>query len=71
VNTQRIREYYTVYDAVWLAARGPLFGMLCIGCLELRLGRQLVPNDFPPLPINTGQRHRSARLLERLGRGGK
>jgi hypothetical protein len=71
VNTQRIREYYVVHDCVWLAARGPEFGMLCIGCLEARLGWQLVPDDFPPLPINTGPKSRSARLLERLGHGGK
>jgi hypothetical protein len=59
-----------VLDAVWLAARGPEFGMLCIGCLEARLGRQLVPDDFASVPLKPGRGHRSARLLERLGRSG-
>lgn len=27
-------------------------GMLCIGCLETRLGRRLVPEDFLDAPIN-------------------
>jgi hypothetical protein len=48
VNTERIKEYYM---AVWLAAHAPLFGMLCIGCLEARLGRQLVLDDFPRAPM--------------------
>jgi len=71
VNTRRIKEYYMVRDAVWIAARGPLLGMLCIGCLEARLGRRLVPDDFASVPLNTGRGHRSARLLERLGCGDK
>ena len=41
-------EYdYSVEDAVW-AASGlePGGGLLCIGCLERRLGRRLTRNDF-------------------------
>jgi hypothetical protein len=62
-------EVYHVKDAVWKKAgmRG-WNGCLCIGCLELRLGRQLRPNDFAkhdretwaPLPC-------SDRLSDRRG----
>ena len=40
-----------VTDAVWAAAKGGRT-YLCIGCLERRLGRKLVPVDFTPLPVN-------------------
>ena len=42
-------EVYTVHHHVWKAAgMEPFSGCLCIGCLELRLGRRLMPDDFPP-----------------------
>lgn len=40
-------------------------GCLCIGCLELRLGRRLVPKDFPEHPFNRMPGTR--RLMERRG----
>jgi hypothetical protein len=41
-------EVYMVKPAVWKAAGMADFGgCLCIGCLEKRLGRTLVPKDFP------------------------
>lgn len=60
VNTSDIGEYYMVLDAVWQSAvpsRGSYYGadggvMLCIGCLESRLGRRLVSADFIDAPIN-------------------
>jgi hypothetical protein len=40
-------EVYTVKSAVWRAAGMEDFGgCLCIGCLEIRIGRTLVPKDF-------------------------
>jgi hypothetical protein len=60
-----IAEYYAVHDAVWAAAgMAPNSGMLCIGCLEERLGRQLVGADFLPgatinAPIGCSPRMRS------------
>ena len=40
-------EVYMVKPAVWKAAGMRGFdGCLCIGCLEMRIGRTLVPNDF-------------------------
>jgi hypothetical protein len=41
-------EVYTVKPQVWQAAgMEDMGGCLCIGCLEKRIGRTLVPKDFP------------------------
>lgn len=68
INTQEINEYYTVHDEVWLAAHPADHGLLCIGCLENRLGRALTADDFPCYPINTGAFNQSDRLKDRLRR---
>jgi hypothetical protein len=69
VNTLAIGEWYIVKDEVWKAA-GRLGDLtdsffLCIGCLELRLERRLMPDDFTDAPVNdpTGS---SRRLRDRL-----
>ena len=44
-------------------------GMLCIGCLETRLGRRLRRADFTDVPLNWHPRYmlnNSARLKQRL-----
>jgi hypothetical protein len=59
-------EVYYVKPQTWKAAGiGVDGGCLCIGCLELRLGRNLTPKDFPEHPFNrmTGTK----RLLDRRG----
>jgi hypothetical protein len=40
--------------------------MLCIGCLENRIGGVLTPSDFPAFPINRGYFAMSERLLSRV-----
>lgn len=68
-NTHEIGEYYMVTDSVWTKA-GMTDGMLCIGCLEDRIGRRLTKKDFPDYPINTEEMDwntRSKRLKNRLG----
>jgi len=40
--------------------------MLCIGCLENRIGGKLTARDFLELPINQGFFPRSARFMDRL-----
>jgi hypothetical protein len=40
-----------VHSEVWTLA-GMKKGFLCIGCLEKRIGRELVPADFTDVPIN-------------------
>jgi hypothetical protein len=72
VHTGDTHEYFVVLDEVWHAS-GAVDGMLCIGCIEARLGRMLKPEDFKAMPVNdmmTGPASfRSARLNHRLGRG--
>jgi hypothetical protein len=67
VSTVHNHEYYMVKKKVWRAVGNPK-GMLCIGCLEGRLGRQLVRTDFLKCPVNSDLDHRrSDRLSDRLG----
>lgn len=65
VNTNKIREYYMVEFKLWYSVAGK--GMLCVGCLEERLGRFLTPEDFIEAPINYGIFGSSERLQDRLG----
>lgn len=69
--TETTPEYYMVQDELWVQARKqPVNGKpellvtatLCIGCLEARLGRQLVAADFQ---YTIGKL--SARLQDRVG----
>jgi len=65
-NTLDMNEYYMVSDAIWDCVDGGEH-MLCIGCLEDRLGRRLTCVDFPDLPVNTIHKsRRSSRLQDRL-----
>jgi hypothetical protein len=67
-DTLGIDEYYMVTDSVWGDAT-PFDegGMLCIECLELRLGRILVQADFMDCPVNSGSVfEQSPRLKARL-----
>lgn len=67
VDTGKIGEHYFVYTDLWLAAVGSKVGMLCIGCLENRIGRQLTGVDFPDITINNPRYERkSQRLMERM-----
>jgi hypothetical protein len=60
-------EYYMVRDDIW-KARGAGTGMLCIGCLEKRVGRLLRRQDFTDVPLNqTNSETQSLRLQDRLG----
>lgn len=64
-------EYYHVHDRVWVQANPAIDGMLCIGCLESRLGRQVTREDFSDAPINVDSAwawDHSARLRDRLNR---
>lgn len=69
VDTWKVHEYYMVKERIW-KKHGPHKGMLCIGCLEERMGRKLVAKDFTDAPINTDPEDklwaRSVRLRDRL-----
>lgn len=46
-------EHYFVKNSVWQAeAKMPEQGMLCVTCLESRIGRMLTPEDFTDAHIN-------------------
>jgi len=64
-------EYYMVDNGVWEVATEDFggHGMLCIGCLEARLGGKLVASDFPDYPINKGVFPQSPRLQNRFTNG--
>ena len=77
VGTRTLGEYYAVKDYVWDYAWGgrrkPWHGssgqeILCIGCLENRIGRTLVASDFiPDVPANDpNQDDISERMRDRL-----
>jgi len=69
VDTHKIHEYYMVKPEIW-SESGMKYhdGMLCIGCLENRLHRKLIRDDFDlTLPINTISWNKtSERLKDRL-----
>ena len=59
-------EHYMVQNDIW-KAYGAGDGMLCIGCLEKRIGRKLRRQDFIDLPINEiNPETQSLRLQDRL-----
>lgn len=53
--TNCIGEYYMVHDDLWEAATEDCYPdvMLCIGCLEARLGELLTKDDFTAAPLNS------------------
>lgn len=63
-STRQLGEYYMVTGEAWTAAGEP-DGMLCIDDLERRLGRVLVPSDFPEIPVNQDPRSRRSDVLRR------
>jgi hypothetical protein len=62
-------EIYVVHGEIWREAGADPKGILCLGCLENRLGRELEPPDFPRLPINDDEEVDSIRLREAKGSG--
>ena len=73
-NTLHGHEYYMVDNELWesatiYAANDNHCGtdvMLCVGCLENRIGGVLTPGDFPDYPINRGFFPMSPRLMNRV-----
>ncbi|GAA1591979.1 hypothetical protein GCM10009764_13630 [Nocardia ninae] len=60
-------EWYTVHDHVWQCAAASADNILCIGCLETRLGRRLHHTDFVAAALNDpNYGHHSPRLQSRL-----
>ena len=55
-----------IHNELWAQANPQINGMLCIGCLEIRLGRTLTSEDFTDASINRPYRNMSKRLASRL-----
>ena len=61
-NTQY--EHYFVKNEVWFAmAKMPETGMLCVQCLEGRIGRELQPSDFTSAHINNPRKNTMSDIL--------
>lgn len=68
VHTGVVGDYYMIHKHLW-AEFGCGDGMLCIACLERRMGRILTPSDFTDAPVNGGAlTYRSERMISRVGR---
>jgi len=63
-------EWFTLHDHVWrrtgLESNG---GCLCIGCVERRISRRLLPEDFQSTENNQNYRFMGERFLDRVGVG--
>lgn len=51
-DTLKAKEYYMIHNHLWKLANPQVHGMLCLDCLEKRLGRELRPADFTDAPVN-------------------
>ena len=68
-DTHRGAEYFMVRHDIWhLTGLDVGDVMLCVGCVEARIGRTLEPADFLDVDLNYDPAvPRSPRLQERLG----
>jgi len=82
VGTITLGEFYMVrrqiWEKAWAGRRRPWTHLpgqeiLCIGCLEARIGRTLTRSDFSDVPVNdiNDGSYRSDRLRDRLIRKAK
>jgi hypothetical protein len=65
IDTIELGDFYGVNDSVWLEAVPDGKGMLCLLCLQVRLGRRLTLADFDTAPINLLPRLQAR--LQKLG----
>ena len=61
-NTFQTDDYYMVKQWIW-EKFGVGHGMLCIGCLEKRMGRKLTKDDLTDCPLNTHINEVTMKLL--------
>ena len=67
IDTGKAHEHYFVHTSLWLRAVGSKTGMLCVGCLEGRIGRRLEGSDFSTAHINNPKLYpMSDRLRNRI-----
>lgn len=71
IDTGAIYEHYMLVDSIWYQIHDSKYGMLCIGCAEQRLGRQLTRSDFNQSYLNNpSTAPKSVRLIERMNAHG-
>lgn len=68
VDTGAIHEYYMLKHEIWGRVNPALKGMLCLDCVEKRLGRPLFPVDFLDDPLNDNSVMQSPGLARRYSR---
>jgi hypothetical protein len=51
-DTDAIKESYLLHDTLWRKVNPAEAGMLCVGCCERRLGRELRRADFARLSLS-------------------
>lgn len=63
-------EHYFVHNDVWFGLAGMTeSGMLCVACLEARIGRELRADDFTDCFLNDPRRNpMTNELRERIGK---
>jgi hypothetical protein len=61
-------QYYVLKDRLWKTINPGVDGMLCLGCVEKRLGRTLGRKDFKKVPVNQAQARVCPELAARLNR---
>lgn len=64
-DTSITDEYYMLKDFVWLKANPKSRGMLCLSCVEKRLGRPITRKDFK-LDVPVNEMSRSEEVQRRL-----
>lgn len=67
-DTDAAQEYFALQDDLWrrIVRRPHRTGMLCLACVERRLGRSLNRADFKPVPVNDRQAQVCTALATRL-----
>ena len=68
MNTRATGEYYLLKDPLWRRVNPLIFGLLCLGCAEDRLGRPLCRADFSSAPLNARWAAVCPQLARRLKR---
>lgn len=68
-DTGRSGEHYMLNDSTWHLTGLKKFGMLCVCCVEKRIGRMLKASDFNNSYLNNPRTGMiSARLMNRMTR---
>lgn len=57
-----------VNHSLWRQAHPTIDGMLCLNCLEKRIGRSLCPEDFMDVPLNSLMAEHCQQIESRLYR---